>query len=592
MLAYRFSSLFLLIVLRQGHATPDLTVPTRNGPVAGILRGTTATWWGLRFAEPPTGARRFKPPQPLEQTWTEPVSAAHRRQHCLQHIPVLGTKGGEDCLFLNVFAPADAMKDGATKRPVMVWIYGGGYEVGDSYQLGLYDGQHLSERHDLVVVTLNYRLSFLGFFALDALRNESGTTGNYGVQDQQQALRWVQENIANFGGDSSRVTIFGESAGAFSVMWQLVNPHSAGLFHAAIMESGTSSVSWFFQPYHLATAFYEGVAEELGCGSNGDAKAQLDCLRGVEPHHLVFMQMFEGPPPGGPATRSTLWPIMPVGPVLDGTSYGLLDVPIKLVQAGKFHQVPLMLGANENGGSIFEPMLPYIVPGAVWPAALAPSVTAEKAMTWFFGNYTSRVGEVYTMAEFKNAESPADAFLSRLIRDVMFQCSNRALATSWASAQLPTYLYVFHYDFGFIDRVTGLKDFHGGEMPFVFRNWLRDIQAISPLQDPYKMADIMSCKWASFAYTLDPNGGKDEEAWPPHCMQINRQYSDWPRFNSDQRLLYSLKSEPAIHQILADNRYPDDLFPRDEKCDLWDELAPQLPWILPQRPATSLAVIV
>ncbi|CAE7519512.1 ACHE [Symbiodinium necroappetens] len=122
--------------------------------------------------------------------------------------------------------------DRTTSRPVLVWLYGGGFSVGDSYSMGLYDGQHLAWKHEVVVVTLNYRLCVLGFMALDALQNESstGSTGNHALQDQQLALRWVQANIRNFGGDPDRVTLFGESAGAFSVMWHLVSQKSAGDF--------------------------------------------------------------------------------------------------------------------------------------------------------------------------------------------------------------------------------------------------------------------------------------------------------------------------------------------------------------------------
>merc|ERR1712217_882001 len=139
---------------------------------------------------------------------------------------------------------------------------------------------------------------------------------------------------------------------------------------------------------------------------------------------------------------------------------------------------------------------------------------------------------------------------------------------------LPAYMYVFHFDYGLlIDNVLHLGDFHAGELPFVFKNWLWAVKAIAPAQDGQLMSDIMSCKWASFAYTHDPNGGADESKWPRGCETINKKYSAWPLFNSRDRLFYSLKQGPEVRQIMSSNYYPDDLFPRDEKCDFIDSVS-------------------
>lgn len=560
-------------------------VDTANGPVQGVYRDVaekTASWWGLPYAQPPTEERRFKAPQPFLGSWTEPRQATRIPPECTQSAG-RSVSGQEDCLYLNVHAP---VPDRTTSRPVLVWLYGGGFSVGDSYSMGLYDGQHLAWKHEVVVVTLNYRLCVLGFMALDALQNESstGSTGNHALQDQQLALRWVQANIRNFGGDPDRVTLFGESAGAFSVMWHLVSQKSAGLFHGAIMESGTVDATFFFQPLAQAKEYYEDLATRLHCPASLGA-GQLPCLRALPAQALVAVEA--GMDGHRPSVHSPLWPLMPNGPAIDGTEDGLADIPIRLVQRGAFNKVPLLLGANENGGSIFEDMLPEVLPGAQLPVRRHPATLGE-ALRYFFRENVTQVEAIYQESEFGG---DGDEMMKRMIRDMMFMCPLRALSSAWAQHDLPAYMYVFDFSYG-LAKIIGLGDFHGSELPFVFRNWLEFIKPIDPFHSPRHMADIISCKWTSFAYALDPNGGVDESRWPPGCEDINREFSDWPRFHATQRLFYDLKGRPEVHEILADNRYPDDLFPRDPKCNLWDELASTLHWVHEGPSSRSFAGLI
>jgi len=560
---------FLGFLSGTAESLNSLVVPTTNGPLHGVFRdrGLThhsATWWGIRYAEPPVGANRFKEPKAYKDSWTTPRMANQIPSPCMQ-ISGKSTSGQEDCLFLNVHAPLGKN----SSLPVMVFFYGGGFSEGSSYEMGLYDGQHLSVRHDVIIVTLNYRLCALGFMALDTLQSEheSGSTGNHGLQDQQLALQWVQQNIHNFGGNPEKVTIFGESAGAFSVMWHLVNKRSSGLFQAAIMESGTVDVTFFFQPLASAKAYYEDIANRLGCPRGSK---QLECLRLLPASALLEVEAgFDGKKP---MVRSPLWPIMPNGPAIDGTEEGLLDVPMKLVKQGNFNKVPLLLGANENGGSIFEPMLPMVLPGARLPVKRYPE-TLNKALRYFFQENISKVEAIYTKEEFGDG----DMLIRRMIRDLIFMCPLRALASAWSSANLPTFLYVFDFSYG-LAKLIGLGDFHGSELPFVFRNWLEFIKPIDPFQSPRRMSDIISCKWTSFAHGHDPNGGTNESQWISGCENINGRYSDWPSFG-EERLFYTLKAQPEVHGILTDNHFPDDTFPRDEKCDLWDELGMYMPWV-------------
>lgn len=580
----RFSVLFVVMLLSFASAKEARRGPlvsTANGPVRGVLRGfeeKSASWWGIPFAEPPVGNLRFRSPQPLQRTWTEPFDAEKAGSPCLQilGLPVLGQ---EDCLYLNVHAPTKPRTTGAL--PVMIWIYGGAYTMGDGFEFGLYDGKNLAEYHDVVVVTMNYRLSGLGFFALDALKQEDPhlSTGNYALHDQQLAMRWVQTNIANFGGDPGRVTLFGQSAGAFSVMWHLVSIQSKGLFHAAIMESGNTALSWFFQPYEKATSMYEDIARAMGCPASPE---QLGCLRALPAMKFVDQAVQSGNASKKemfrPAVHTPLWPLLPNGPVIDGSEFGLLDVPLSLVHAGRFNKVPLILGANANDGTIFEPQLGLVVPGVSWPVSLKPQ-EVKQVFAFFFENNVSQVDKVYKLQEYATAPWKEDAMLSRMMRDLIFLCPSRALAMAFAEQGMPTFLYVFDYQFGFLaDEIVRISDFHAGETFFVWRNFLEAVKVLAPDQTPFDMANTMSCKWASFAYTHDPNGGDDRSRWPPNCEKVNAAMSAWPRFDLQQRFFYLLNDHPEIRQVRADNRYPEDLFPRDEKCDLWDKLSIHAPW--------------
>eukprot|EP01138_Halocafeteria_seosinensis_P005113 gb/GECG01005227.1/.p1 GENE.gb/GECG01005227.1/~~gb/GECG01005227.1/.p1 ORF type:complete len:659 (+),score=69.35 gb/GECG01005227.1/:1-1977(+) len=273
------------IVLPYALADDHVQVDTVYGPVKGNVKNGVNVFNSIPFAKPPTGERRFKPPEPPE-AWEDPVDAWKLSWVCPQ-IKILGGifLGNEDCLYLHLWAPANATKE--SKLPVMFWIFGGGYVLGDGDEFGFYDGTHLANKHNVIVVAPNYRLNSLGFLALPELKNESehGSTGNLALFDQRLAMKWVQQNINEFGGDPARVAIFGESAGGFSVCWHLGSPASSGLFHAAIMESGTCDAPQFFQSYSYATSFGEKFAESVGCKEAGPSR--LQCLRSLSTEHLM-----------------------------------------------------------------------------------------------------------------------------------------------------------------------------------------------------------------------------------------------------------------------------------------------------------------
>lgn len=238
------------------------------------------------------GQLRFRPPVP-PTPWKNPIDATARRAVCPQS-GWFGIDGAEDCLHLDVYLPANVSS--GTKLPIMVWIYGGGFNMGDKYFDGLYDARNFVRARQHIHVAMNYRLASLGFLALQELMHESGTTGNYGFVlylfgylnvlkyfsrrflDQRAALQWVNDNADALGGDKTRITIFGESAGALSICWHLVSPMSKGLFTSVIMESGNCATNDLFQPLANNVAFSNVYINSLGCSN---APNLLDCLRNL-----------------------------------------------------------------------------------------------------------------------------------------------------------------------------------------------------------------------------------------------------------------------------------------------------------------------
>ena len=260
MTSSRITSILVAAVLVASAPTAASAAPkspvvaTDNGPIRGTTIGQMQAFRGIPYAAAPIGDLRWRPPQ-AHPGWQGVLDASAFGPHCPQVATPYGTPSTtEDCLFLNVFTPEKTNHGQPHLLPVMFWIHGGGLVVGESDG---YDPTRLVAK-GVIVVTINYRLGELGFLAHPALSAESptGASGNYGLMDQQAAMRWVQRNIRAFGGDADNVTIFGESAGGLSVHSELASPLAAGLFHKAIVESGAYSLT---QP-SLASAQASGTA--------------------------------------------------------------------------------------------------------------------------------------------------------------------------------------------------------------------------------------------------------------------------------------------------------------------------------------------
>ena len=304
----------------QGHEA-SLVVRTDKGLVRGSRSHGVDSFLGIRYAKAPAGDLRWRPPQP-PQPWSGVRPALTYGHRCPQLASTNGPQSlSQDCLFLNVWRPSKLPRGG--RLPVLVFIHGGGLLNGSSNQ---HDGTAIVRRDGIIVVTLNYRLGVFGFLADRALTAAQGESGNYGFEDQQAALRWVQRNVAAFGGNRRRVTIDGESAGGWSVCGHLTSPGSRGLFAAAIIQSGSCPSLPEAQAEQTGTS----IAKAVGCTRPATAVA---CLR-----HADVLSLLKATP--GPllfASGTTAFP-------------KALDAAVK---AGHFARVPVINGSNRDEGRTF-----------------------------------------------------------------------------------------------------------------------------------------------------------------------------------------------------------------------------------------------
>jgi para-nitrobenzyl esterase len=501
-------------------------VATEKGCVRGESLGAVKIFRGIPYAAPPVGNLRWKAPQE-HPSWDGVRDATQFGKSCPQ-LP--GTifryqlETDEDCLSLNIWTPKI---DPNAKLPVMVWIHGGGLVQGSSSQKVndrvTYDGRVFAERFGVVVVTINYRLAQLGFLAHPALSAEDiehNVSGNYGLLDQIFALRWVQKNIQNFGGDPQNVTIFGESGGGKSVCALLASTLAAGLFQRAIIQSGGC-------PSNLrklrgssgresAEAQGERFARAIGCA---DAPDVLACLRSKSVQEILQTL------PGEASILSTAekWDF-----TVDG--YALLQSPGRALEAGNFNVVPVIAGTTGNEASIFTVSL-----------GIQTVEQYEAYVRSIFRGLADQVLALYPASAYPSPKAALDA----LISDVSFVCPTRRFVRDISKSQQKTFLYHFTY----VTRAgaqLGLGAFHGSEIPFVFGN------LTNPTLQERALSDAMMRYWVNFAKTGDPN----DWALPA-----------WPA--------YTLAGDPHLQldvPIKADREL------RKRYCDFFDQLQPRKSW--------------
>jgi para-nitrobenzyl esterase len=423
----------LTFLCATAYAAPP-TVRTTHGTLAGVaLPGDIIAFKGIRYAQAPVGGLRWKPPV-APADWSGVQSVADFGPACIQPHSVGGSiysdfpaRTDEDCLFLNIWKPAHA-----SKAPVMVWIHGGSLRSGNLAS-GLYDGSQLA-RKGVIVVTVNYRLGVLGFLAHPELTAESthASSGNYGLLDQMEALHWVQDNIARFGGDSANVTVFGESAGGLSIIELMASPLARGLFQRVIIQSGylVSNMELQRPSFGLpsAQAVGETIAKKLGAASIAD-------LRAIDATQLGQDALAAGFDPQA---------------TIDG--WVLPRQIVDVFDRGEQARVPMIVGFN--GGEVRSLRFIFIPP---LPKSAADY---EAAVRHIYGDLADRYLQLYPGTDIEESALTA-------ARDEFYGWSAERLARKQTQLGVPAYLYFFEHSYP-AQVPLHMEAFHGSELPFEF----------------------------------------------------------------------------------------------------------------------------
>jgi para-nitrobenzyl esterase len=494
-------------------------IVTESGPLKGVVTPQLEEYLGIPYAAAPVGTLRWMPPQAFGR-WQGVFGATQFGNDCVQP-----GDGDEDCLFLNIYTPR--MKKNADKHDrlaVMVWIHGGGLVNGAGRD---FDPTPLIEGGGVIVVTFNYRLGLLGFLAHPALDSESHLVGNYGFMDQQFALAWVQRNIAAFGGDPDRVTIFGESAGGLSVYSQLASPLAAGLFQQAIAQSGAYAGFGDYLDRMRPIAAAEtvstpgvesgvAVANAVGCVSQTAA-----CLRAIPPAMFIGL------------SRA-------IFPFIDGTL--LPQAPGTAFASGSFNRVPVMTGTNHDEYRYFVAQN-YDLDKNVGP--LMNSDYPSAIGTLFWSLTTANLAAV--LADYPPPPSlPADAGsleLGAAGTDGTFACAARR-----AMQALAQYVTVHAYEFN-DENAPGfsvsfpLGAYHGADVQYLFN---RNGKPAPFTLAQQQLSQAMISYWTQFAKTGDPNS-PGQPAWAPYDPATDERQSFVPPV-------------PVVESGFAG----------DHDCDLWD----------------------
>lgn len=465
-------------------------VDTAYGPVRGTDDGTVKVWKGIRFAAAPTGALRWRPPQPPPR-WSEPADATRVGPVCPQptdpRIPIdLGAPQGDDCLSLNVWAASDT-EPGAGK-PVMVWVHGGAYVLGSSAQ-PLYHGRALAAAGDAVIVTVNYRLGALGFLDLSAMGD--GFATNLGLRDVLFALQWVRDNIAGFGGDPNRVTVFGESAGAGIITTLLASPAATGLFGAAIAQSAPATSVYDRQRSQRVAAL---LLDQLGI-----RPGEADRLVSVPNSALLSASkhVFDHIPVRTPGTLA-------FAPIIDG------DVvpahPVRLARDGRTHPVPLIIGTNKHEAALFRWMKSPLMP-----------ITPTAIRTMF-----AEIAAEQPDLRLPDEQQIRAAYRGRgktigmgVARDIGFR-----MPSVWFAEGHREVAPVYLYRFDFATPLLRLGAAHATELPYVWGNLVA-----GPKDPTFKLGGLKAGRtvsarirrrWLNFAVDGTPAGPAGDPVWRPY----------------------------------------------------------------------------
>jgi para-nitrobenzyl esterase len=452
-----------------------LTAKVTGGTVQGVANGNIVSFKGIPFAAAPTGEQRWRPPQPVI-SWSGTKQADTFAPGCMQD-PSMAVMFGappkvkEDCLYLNLWSPARTPNE---RLPVMVWIYGGAFAAGMT-SIPLYDGTHLAQK-GVILVSIAYRLGPFGFLATPQLSSEGKGAGNYGLLDMIAALRWVNKNIEAFGGDASRVTIFGESAGGIAVSMLAASPVAKGLFQRAISESG----GYFQPPKYANEGGQNGLPQKLA-EKQGMQFLSTMGTTDIKAARTLSAELIQKE--AGPALSARFWPVYD-GYVLPGDLY-------EMYQARRFNDTPVLIGTNSDEGALFA----------------RPGVTTTSFGAEVRDGYDAKAGVI--LAAYPNGNDAEAATSSKnLFRDSAFAWPTWTWARLQSRASKnPAYVYYFDHR----TPATPEGATHGAEMAYVFGNL--DTRLGPPSAADLALSQRMSSYWVNFAKTSDPNG-PDLPSWP------------------------------------------------------------------------------
>ena len=495
-------------------------VITKFGLIKGNNNGSILEFLGIPFAKPPLDSLRWKPPQDPDH-WNDTLLCQSFKPGCIQKDFQQGStsytvKGSEDCLYLNIWTP-----DPTASLPVMVFIHGGGNQQGAAGDTSggteIYNGKNLSSRGNVVVVTIDYRLGPFGFLVHPGLETENNKhiSGNYALMDQIKALQWVHNNISFFGGDTSRVMIFGESAGGLDIGDLLLSPLAAGLFQRACIESAVPSVA----AYDSAKAYgIQFVDQFISTGSDSE---KISYMRSLPADSLI--KYITNALAGG-IVRS------PWRPVID--NYVITGTPQQVFTSGNFNKVPLLIGSNADEMSLSAPQTVYpSMVTALIKNSVPPSDTSEGLTLYPPGSTNSEARDSYV-------QILTDAqFTSTVRRTVRWVADNQSQ---------PVWRYFLTYTQSGILSSAG--SYHGIELFYVFNNWENAPLGTGPLftaQDD-SMQRNMLAYWVNFAATGNPNG---------------QALVQWPQYVSSTDPYLEMNATPIGTQIGV----------RTVKCDFWDQ---------------------
>ncbi|XP_048010732.1 cholinesterase 1 isoform X2 [Megalobrama amblycephala] len=514
----------------------------KDGTIQGLALDKSYVFYGIPFADPPVGTYRWKPPRPVTP-WRGVRDATYPRAACMQACigPISDEcpkKVSEDCLYLNVFVPLSVNFAAPLLKPlpVMVWIHGGDFIAGSASK-ALYDGRYISNFTQTVVVSVAYRLGAFGFL-VSGKDPRTSAVGNYGILDQQAALLWVQQNIAVFGGDPSKVTLFGESAGAQSVSLHLMIQSSKPLFRQAVFQSLPFSIP--LKTRHESLKLGKNFAKMANC-----SVLDMECLLSLSPQAVLNAQIKSSSKVVNPFRFLEVFESW--GPYIDGEL--IKEQSVSAFQKGHWQkEKPVLLGTTSEEGVIF-------VYGVFTKPVSAVECTVYT--TAIFKQHTIKILRKYLPLY---TDTDHRDMLAQIVTDYIFLCPSRRAARAGVLSGSSVWMYVFDHVASDPRVWSGLTfcyhhACHGAELPFLFDSAV--VANFTMTQPERLLSNRMLCYWGAFAHAADPGSHTDMSVF---CRQ--QRPPAWPRYTANSGWLIMNLTTHTHAQAGS----------RNDICDFWDKL--------------------